>query len=129
MSIFMYTINIKNKFKDHPTNKDVSEIAQTTIKELKYVNARAERKVEKMADGFVKENLTYCIDQLSEIIEQFEWIVENATKNEDDLHDIGFTSWNEAYNEYLGQLYTIGDTLIKKDPNNWTKDKKFLWVG
>jgi len=66
------------------------------------------------------------LNEFEQCIEEFKWI-KDCIENGEDSYQYNFDTWCDAFNEYLEQLYDIGDEITIE--RGWSDTEKFLWVG
>lgn len=119
-------IEIKKYFTDDNSNESVLMVLSHLIPQLKFI-VKSERKLlKKINDERHSENVEYLIYKLEELIDEFEWI-QNSIKEKQSPTEYGAEMWVDIFNEYLDELYDLGDS-----PINFSEDpfeQKFLWVG
>lgn len=115
------TIKIKKYFTDDNTNDSVLNVIEKLIPQLEFVVKVERKKIDNIKNEIIRENMEYTIEQLEEIIEEFQF-VKNCIKDKENSIEYSFNSWTEAFNCYLEGLYNIGDTLVNANT-------KFLWVS
>jgi len=119
MSQWRNKIDIKRFFTDESNDEDVKAICEKLIPQLERIlENENNRQKQKLDDDFLWE--------FSNLIEEFKWIKESIEK-ELDATEYSFDDWTEAFNEYLSQLYDLGDTVTIS--RGWGDTEKFLWVG
>lgn len=111
-------IDIKRYFVDEQDDENVSDVSEVIVSQLKHIYGQEEKR---NADLWI-------LDSLDEIIGHFETIIDEIT-NGTNSTEYDFSSWTEAFNEYLGQLYDLGDTVISSENDSYWRHEKFLWVG
>lgn len=124
MAQWRHKIKLNGMDVDNPTNEDIKRIAGSIAKQL-------ERIIKVEEDAYNKRvynalPLEY-IDEMYELKEHFSWIEECIDRG-DDPADFGFVGWIQAFDEYLEQLYDLGDTLVKQGKTIFN-DEKLIWVG
>lgn len=117
-------INIKSEFTDNESPSEIKRLSNLMILQLSSIIKNENRLIAQMEESIRKENIEYYVDQLDELKEEFQWIAETCG-NEDSI-DFSFDTWTEAFNNYLDQLYDLGDNVVQF--NNFHDDEKFLWV-
>jgi hypothetical protein len=112
------TIKIKHIFTENPSNQDVLKVTNHLIPQLEKILAR-ENKLAQLSE--------YYTESLEEILVNFMWVRDSILENKDPA-EYGFVDWCEAFNEYLDQLYDLGDEPTPNSTDSvW--GEKFLWVG
>lgn len=112
-------INLKEYLTDDETDEQVLICVNALIPQLENVLIREK--------GLTKTKLDeYFLNEFEELIEEFKWIRESINKGENSS-GYDFFNWCEALNNYLEELYNIGDTMIEK--KDFYNDIKFLWIG
>lgn len=125
MAKWRNSIEIKKYFTKDESDQSVYNVVEKLIPQLRLIINSEYRNLEKMKEGVKKDNLEYELNELEGVTQEFEWIRDGIETKEDitELYD----SWLSAFNEYLNQLYDIGDSIIEyKDHFN---QEKFLWIG
>jgi hypothetical protein len=113
-------IEIKSYFTDDESNESVLKVVNALISQLKMVLRRERnRKNKKLED--------YYLEEFENLIEEFIWI-KNMIERNCSPEEYDYTSWCEAFNEYLEQLYDMGDMVTDNHDDFWNREK-FLWVG
>ena len=120
-------IKLKKYLTDEESEVAVKRICEMVIPQLKLINSRETNWLKNTsAARIVKDNVEYTVEQLEELIGEFEWILSSIDDNED-AKEYSYDSWCDALNEYLRQLYDLGDVIV--DWRGYTNSEKFLWVG
>lgn len=115
------SIEIKRYFTKDNTDEAVMNVLNKLIPQLKNITRHESQRLNKIKNDVLKENLEYSLEELKLLIEEFEWI-KDMIENDKNADEYSYSSWCEAFNEYLDQLYDLGDTIIQYK-------EKFLWVG
>jgi hypothetical protein len=120
MSKWRHKINIKEYFSDDESSEAAKTVCEKLIPQLERILITENNRPEdKKLDGDF-------LDEFQNLISEFKWVVSSIENNEDP-EEYSFDTWCEAFNEYLNQLYDIGDT-ISTDGLFYDREK-FLWVG
>lgn len=113
-----FKIQIKDLFKNYPTKEETINLCKMTEKKLKMIrNSRLFKKYEEIDFMLASD--------LDDLIENFEFVREliDGTVNEENWEDYEFDGDHASlYNEYLEQLYDLGDTLVERNT-------KLIWIG
>ena len=122
-------IEIKNLFlfDEDESNEKVLEVCNALIPQLENVLNKENRIHNKQLE--LGKAVTLSKDFLKEfenLIEEFK-LIKNAIEKNEDSEDCHFDTWCEAFNEYLDQLYDLGDYLVTE--RDFWNDEKFLWIG
>lgn len=93
------------------------------VPQLERILQKEKELIDKNRPDAVDEDI---IDELERMVEEFKW-VKNGIATNDDPTDYSFDTWLEAFNEYLSQLYDLGDTTTFY--KSFFDKGKFLWVS
>src|SRR5690606_23602187 len=107
------------------SDKAVLSAVKGVITELKVLSNLEQRKVGNIKDDIHREYVGYALERLVELVEEFEWVKESM-ENKKTASDVGFDNWCEAFNEYLNQLYDLGDSVVK--PGSFSDQEKYIWI-
>jgi thiaminase len=129
MTKWRNSIQLKKYLSDNSDNESVLKVVNGILPQLKYIRNIGNRHLDKNEgnNSIVKENIEYYNGQLEELIEEFDWIKNSVESNEDDPRELGYDDWCDALNEYLSQLYDLGDSVVEYKSHFDTE--KFMWVG
>ena len=120
-------INIKDYLTNDDSDESVLKVVTKLIPQLERIIKFEYIQLNKITDEIKKDNLDYSLSQLEGIVEEFKWIKEGIETDED-ITELGYDGgWCGALNEYLNQLYDIGDSTVHYV--SFTNNEKFLWVG
>lgn len=120
-------VSIKKYLSEDDSDKSVLMVVTKLIPQLKRIQMKEEKGIEKIQDEIVKENIDYVLFNLEEVIGEFEWIKESIESNES-ATGYSYSDWCEAFNNYFEQLYDLGDTVVKHSERSF-ENEKFLWVS
>jgi hypothetical protein len=103
-------IDISNLLTEDESNEQVLIICKVMIPQLETIL----KKEQELHSRQTKERIRIDVDEdflreFENIIDEFKWIVEKIENGNDSCLD----SWCDEFNEYLEQLYDMGDMLIK----------------
>lgn len=118
-------INVKQYLTDDSSDESVKLVASKIIPQLQRVYNRESKAVEGAKEGTYKDDLEYYLDELERLIEEFNWIVD-AIDEGTAASEFDFNDWCEVLNEYLGQLYDLGDSVVQY--NSHFDQEKYLWL-
>jgi hypothetical protein len=110
-------INLSEHLTDNNNDEQVLICVNVIIPQLENILIK-ERDLAKINE--------YFLNDLEELIDDFKCIQEsisNKTKEENS----NCSNWCDEFNDYLEQLYDMGDTMIEK--KDFWNDEKFLWIG
>lgn len=110
-------INLQQYLTDDETDTQVLICVNVLIPQLESILIKEKN------TSIIDENFLY---EFEELIEEFKWIQESIN-NGKESSGYDFINWCEAFNNYLEELYNIGDTIIEK--KDFFNDVKFLWIG
>ena len=119
-------IQIKQYLTNDSSDESVSMIANKIIPQIKRVYNRESKNIERVKEGDYKENLEYYLEDLERLLEEFTWISDTINDGIA-ATEFDFNDWCEVLNEYLGQLYDLGDSVVEY--NSHFDQEKYLWVG
>lgn len=121
-------IELKKYLSSDSSDSSVLKVVNGILPQLRYVLKSEQRYLARETPniGNVRENVEYYTDQLEELIEEFDWIRESIEKHLDPT-EFSYDNWCEALNNYLEQLYDIGDSTVSFKSH--FDSEKFLWVG
>lgn len=107
-------INIKDKFKEHPTDADVLDCCNAIVPQLETV-MKNNQGVMSLDDCY---SLDECIDAFKEIGSCIEKGIEYVGEE---------VSYVDEFNHWLDELYFLGDMIVSE--NRFHHKQYFLWVG
>lgn len=113
-------VELKELLSSDETAESVRILCEKLIPQLEYILRREQRQT-----GNRKLD-EYFLDEFFNVIEEFKWIKSCIEENKD-AGEFSYDSWCEAFNEYLEQLYDMGDTITIQ--RGFSDSEKFLWVG
>ena len=119
-------INIKDYLTNNDSDESVLKVVTKLIPQLERIIKFEYIQLNKITDEIKKDNLDYSLNQLEYLIEEFKWIKEGIETDED-ITELGYDGWVGALNEYLSQLYDIGDSTVHYV--SFANHEKFLWIG
>lgn len=125
MANWRHTINLKEHLTDDESDQSVVKCCNVIIPQLERILDKEREAIDKNRPGSLKDD-EYILDELERMIDEFKWIVESIADN-NDPNDYSFDTWLEAFNEYLSQLYDLGDTSMYY--NTFFDKGRFLWVS
>lgn len=114
-------ILIKDDFEENTTPELIIKLCDKLIPQLNNIK-------EKELNSNLCEK-DYVTTELFECIDNFEFLKSLANGNipEDEWVDYNFYGdFEEWFNDYLDQLYDLGDKIVKDNNNNI---EKFIWIG
>ncbi|WP_310877095.1 hypothetical protein [Priestia megaterium] len=117
-------IVIKKYLSSDTSDKAVLRVCERIIPNLKIILNFENRRIENGRMNALNEHFVY---EFEEVIQEFEWIADCINKNEDP-NEYSYDDWCEALNNYLTQLYDLGDTVTAYS-ERFGGSEKFLWVG
>jgi hypothetical protein len=119
-------IELKKYLSNDYSNSSVLKVVNGLLPQLKYILSTEHRYLDKANESVMKENIEYYTEQLEELIEEFDWI-RVSIDGDEDPKEYSYDNWCEALNNYLEQLYDLGDSVVKFRTH--FEQEKFLWVG
>lgn len=118
-------INIKEFFTSEEKDEVVLKIVNKLIPQIESILKREKNFINNSEENTIKENIEDAVFKLEDNIEEFKWIKEGIEKNED-VTEYSYENWCEAFNNYLDELYDIGDEIIYY--NSFSNQQKFIWI-
>jgi hypothetical protein len=119
---WLYTIKIKHLFEDETTKELIIKLCTSLEKQLlKIVNSDSINKILNNEDNIV---------ELRIIIDNFNFLkklADGTIKNEDWWQFSFDGEFEEWFNEYLEQLFDLGDNVCYLKHNELSS--KFIWIG
>lgn len=117
MANWKHKIEIKSLFEDDTTPELIVKLCNSLAAQLNPILKKYETSNEEYADS-VYWDLELCVDNFDHLKR-----LADGTIKEEDWDDYSFKGdFEEMFNDYLEELYDLGDMYI--EPNT-----KFLWVG
>lgn len=117
-----YKIKIKDQFEDKTTPELIIKLCDSLIIQLKQISSKVE------TSSLTEDEKDDCRIVLEEIIDHFVFLKELAdgTIKKLEWDDYSFNGdYEEIFNDYLEQLYDIGDRRVI---NKYNRSEKFIWI-
>jgi hypothetical protein len=126
MAIWRNKVDIKRYFDEDETDEKVLKVVNLLIKQLKVIKEKEEGlfQIGKTKGTIINEDF---LEEFQLIIDNFEFI-RDAIQNNEGSETYEYENWCEVFNDYLTELYDIGDELVREN-ENYFKREKFLFVG
>lgn len=124
-----HVVDIKEKFEEEATPEFIRELCDSLISQLETIH-KAEKNKKK--DQIEKIQRNSILEEIERIKENFDFLrsLADGSIPETEWDDFCFEGeFEEYFNDYLSQLYDLGDekVLIKKISGDVLE--KFIWVG
>lgn len=121
-------IEVKKHLSADSSDNKVLEIVKAILPQLSRIVKRENRFLERgsILPESKRENVEYLVGELEEIVGHFEW-VKTSIESKENPKNFSFDNWCEAFNNYLEQLYDLGDSTVRFKTH--FDSEKFLWIG
>lgn len=116
-------IEIREQLTGDSSDESVVKVTKALVPQLQRILELEEKKIENSNGLALNEEF---VEEFKELVENFKWIIDCVEK-EEDPSEYNYDDWCEAFNNYLGELYDMGDTITGRFEE--FHKEKFLWVG
>lgn len=116
-------VEIREQLTGDSSDESVAKVTKVLIPQLQRILELEEKKINNSSGLALNEEF---VESFKELVENFKWVIDCVEK-EEDPEDYSYDDWCEAFNNYLTELYDMGDTVTGRFEE--FHKEKFLWVG
>lgn len=116
-------VEIREQLTGDSSDESVAKVTKVLVPQLQRILELEEKKIENSNGLALDEEF---VETFKELVENFKWVIDCVEK-EEDPSEYSYDDWCEAFNNYLGELYDMGDTITGRFED--FHKEKFLWVG
>lgn len=116
-------VEIREQLTGDSSDESVAKVTKVLVPQLQRILELEEKKIKNSSGLALDEEF---MESFKELVENFKWVIDCVEK-EEDPEEYSYDDWCEAFNNYLAELYDMGDTVTGRFEE--FHKEKFLWVG